>query len=125
MGGALATIGLIVSLGLGVATVVGALIVARLRRVARRSSELEELRDMNLAAMGYIYRIEWAFQEACQKLGVNPDWKQLDKPAILNRQYLKEKAINEGNREIAALTEAIREIQEQLKGNFPQLPTKD
>jgi hypothetical protein len=125
VGDALATIGVVVSLGVAFATVVVALIIARLRRVARKNSELEELRDMNLKAMGYIYRLEMAFQEACQRLGVDPDWVKLDKPDILRRQYLAEKALNEGNREIAELAAALAAIQEQLGRHFPQLPTKE
>lgn len=125
MGDALLPIGIILSIGIALGTVVFILIAARLRRTARKSSELEEVRDMNVQAMGYIYRLEMALQEAANKLNVKVDWDQLDKPAILDRKYLANKAITEGNREIQELASALAHMQEQLKGILPQLPTKE
>jgi hypothetical protein len=117
--GGLGTLGLAVSVGTAIGLVVVALIAARSRRTARKNSELEELREMNLAAMGYIYRVEMAYQQACNRLGVGVDWEALKKPRILNRQYLAEKAINEGNREIADLVSAVTHMQEQMKLVLP------
>lgn len=117
--GGLGTLGLAVSVGMALGVVVVALIAARSRRTARKNSELEELREMNLAAMGYIYRIEMGYQQACNRLGISVDWEALQKPKILNRQYLAEKAINEGNREIQDLVAAVTRIQEQIKLTLP------
>jgi hypothetical protein len=122
---ALATWGILVSILAFLTLIVIALIVARLRRTARKSSELEELRDMTLAAMGYIYRVEVALQQAANKLGVDVDWAALDKPEVLDRKFLVAKARDEGNREIQDLMNAVTTIQEQLKGYVPQLPTKE
>lgn len=125
--GGLGTLGVAVSIGMAIGVVVVALIAARSRRTARKNSELEELREMNLAAMGYIYRIEMAYQQACNRLNINVDWETLQKPNILNRQYLAEKAINEGNREIQDLVAAVTRIQEQMKITLPSPgpPPKD
>src|ERR1044072_1995332 len=110
---------------MGLATIVVGLMIARLRRVSKRNSDLEEVREVNIAAMGYIYRIEMAFQEACHRLGAEPDWASLDKPEILKRSFLAKKARDEGNQEIAALAATLADIQEQLKGKLPQLPMKE
>ena len=123
--GELAALGIIVSVSAFFGTIVIALISARARRTARKNSELEELRELHLAAMGYIFTLEMAYQEACSRLGIKADWKALDKPEILNRKFLAEKAIEEGNQEFKELAAAIAAIQEQLKGNFPTLPTKE
>jgi hypothetical protein len=125
VGDALAIIGIAISVGVSLALVVVSLIVARLRRVSRRSSELEDMRDMHLAAMAYIFTLEKAYQEACFSLGNKPDWGALDKPDILKRSFLAKKAVDEGNREIAELIAAFTAIQEQLKANLPQRSTED
>lgn len=125
--GGLGTLSIAVSLGIAFGVIVVSLIAARSRRTARKNSELEELREMNLAAMGYIYRVEMAYQQACNRLSINVDWDALQKPKILNRQYLAEKAINEGNREIQDLVTAVTRIQEQIKLTMPSPgpPPKD
>jgi hypothetical protein len=52
--GAIATLGVALSAVAFLAMIGVGLIAARLRRTARKSSELEEVRDMNIAAMGYM-----------------------------------------------------------------------
>jgi hypothetical protein len=125
VGDALAVVGLAVSLGIGLVSVVVVLMIARIRRVSKRNSDLEEVREMNVAAMGYIFRVELAIQEACHRLGTEPDWAALDKPEILKRSFLARKAQDEGNKEIAELVAIVSQLQEQLKGTIPQLPTKE
>ena len=123
--GELATLGIIVSIAAFLGTIVVALISARARRIGRKNSELEELRELHLAAMGYIFTLERAYQEACSRLGIKADWEALDKPEILNRKFLAEKAIAEGNEEFKEMAAALAAIQEQLKERFPMLPTKE
>jgi HAMP domain-containing protein len=123
--GALATLGAVLSVTAFLVAIVVGLIVARLRRTVRKSSELEELRDMHLAAMGYIFRIEMALQEAANRAGVTVDWDSLDKPEILDRKFLAKKAKEEGNREIQDLVSTVNAMQEQLKGLIPQFPMKE
>jgi HAMP domain-containing protein len=123
--GAIATLGVALSAVAFLAMIGVGLIAARLRRTARKSSELEEVRDMNIAAMGYIYRLEMAIQEACNRAGVDVDWVKLNKPEILDRKFLAEKAKSEGNREIQEMVATIAAMQEQIKGLMPQFPKKD
>lgn len=119
--GDIATLGIVVSIAAFLAMIVVGLVAVRFRRVARKSSELEELRDMTVAAMGYIYRVELALQQAANEAGVEVDWDALKKPEILDRKYLVKKARDEGNREIQELFSTVSAIQEQLKVHIPNL----
>jgi hypothetical protein len=123
--GSLVSLGVLLSILAFIGAVVFALTVARLRRSSRKNAELEELREMNIAAMGYIYRLEFALQEAANLSGRSVDKQALAKPEILDRKYLAEKARTEGNREMQELVATVTAMQEQLKAFVPHLPTKE
>lgn len=122
MGNSLVGLGVAVSLGVMLACLVVILMIARLRRTTRKNSELEELRGVNLAAMGYIFRLESAYQEVCLHFKTPPNWEALDKPEILQRSFLVKKAAEEGNREIAELASIVSQMQEVMRVHLPPPP---
>ena len=117
----LGLLGIIVSTAAIVAMLASGVIVSRIRKVVRKNTELEDLREMNLAYAGYTFKLEAAAQELCNRLNVELN---VPKPEILQRSYLKKKAEEDGNREIQELMMTVDALKEHLSVagiiNFPK-----
>ena len=88
--------------------VIGGLITIRTRRLSTEAKELRELREMNRAAMSYIYDLEMAIDEVSRRSGIK--LAAMDKPEILKRSYLEQKAQESGNPEIQGVLDIMQEI---------------
>jgi hypothetical protein len=111
----LATVGTVVSLLTTLVFIAGSLITIRSRRLSTEAKELRELRDYNVAAMGYIYDLEMTLTEMSKKTNTS---YRVDKPEILKTSYIEERAQTSGNPEIQQLAEMLRQIQ---SGGLPEL----
>lgn len=104
----LGTIGSIISLLTTIAVVVGGLITVRSRRLSREARQLREVRDLNVAAMGYIYELEMAIGQAQRRYNFKVN---IDKPDVLKKDYIQEQADATQNTELQQLLSIVQTVQ--------------
>jgi hypothetical protein len=103
----LGAIGTIVSLLVTLLFGLGSVIGIRQRRLTKEAQDLRELREMNLEAMKYIYKMEFAFTELSVKYGVELNFT---KPDILKKSYLEKKAASDKNNEFEKVAKVLEEL---------------
>lgn len=107
---------------------IGGLVTIRTRRLSREATELRELREFNVASMGYIYSLEMAIQQIQHKY---PITVKVEKPEILTKSYIEERAETTQNSELQQLTGILQLLSTQapkpmISGdNEPPTPKKD
>lgn len=104
----LGTIGTVVSLLTTLLFALAGLITIRSRRLSNEAKELRELRDYNVAAMGYIYDLEMALTEISKKTSTS---YRVEKPEILKTSYIEHRAQTTENPEIQQLAELVQQLQ--------------
>lgn len=106
--GNLGTIGSIISLLTTVAVIVGGLVAVRSRRLSREARELRAVRDVNVAAMGYIYELELALGQASRRYNFRVT---IDKPDVLKTEFIEDKAAATDNSELQDLLTLVQKFQ--------------
>jgi hypothetical protein len=93
---------------------IGGLVTIRARRLSKEASELRELREMNVAAMRYIYDLEMAADEAARLAGVKLN---LVKPDLLKRSFIEAKVESTNNSELDQVLAVMKAFQQQQPPN--------